>query len=126
MDSSGFYCHLEAKSFGAGVGIYVFPPHLLIKYRDVVSNPAKAEELHKIVRTLKKKGYSVLGKHYKKFPKGYNGDFPHSDYLLYNGIHGWYDGKNLKELDAGRAVTKIYKIFKDMHPMHKWLVKNLL
>jgi len=126
MDSSGFYFHLEAKSFGAGVGIYVFPQNILKKYRDVVSKPAKAKELHSIVQSLKKKGYSVLGENYKKFPKGYNGDFPHSEYLLYNGIHGWYDGKNHKELEGGKAVGRVLKIFKDMQPLHKWLVKNLL
>ena len=126
MDSSGFYFHLEPKSFGVGAGIYFFPPSTLKKYREVVSKPAKAKELDKIVQALNKKGYSVMGKHYKKYPKGYNGDFPHSEYLLYNGIHGWYDGKNLKELEGGKAVTKIYKIFKDMQPLHKWLVKNLL
>ena len=126
MDSSGFYFHLEAKSFCAGVGIYGFPPHILKKYRDVVSNPGKAKELHSIVQDLRKKGYSVLGESYKKFPKGYSGDFPHSEYLLYNGIHGWYDGKSLKELEGGKAVVKIFKIFKDMQPMHKWLFKNFI
>ena len=126
MESSGFYFHLEPKYFGAGVGIYIFPPHILKKYRDVVSNPAKAGELHKIVRTLKNKGYSVLGENYKKIPKGYDGDFPHSEYLLYNGIHGWYDGKSHKEIADGKVVVKVYKIFKDMQPLHKWLVRNLL
>ena len=126
MDSSGFYFHLEAKSFGAGVGIYNFPQHILKKYRDVVSNPGKAKELHSILQGLKKKGYSVFGENYKKFPKGYNGDFPHSEYLLYNGIHGWYEGKNHKELEGGKSVGRIFKIFKDMQPLHKWLVKNLL
>jgi uncharacterized protein (TIGR02453 family) len=126
MESSGFYLHLEAKSFGAGVGIYLFPPHILKRYRKVVSNPARAGELHKVIKNLKKKGYSVLGEHYKKIPKGYDGDFPHSEYLLYNGIHGWYEGRNYKEISDGKAVSKIYKIFKDMSPLHNWLVKNLL
>ena len=38
MDASGFYFHLEPKLFGVGLGIYMFPPHLLKKYRDVLSN----------------------------------------------------------------------------------------
>ena len=126
MDSSGFYFHLEPKSFGVGAGIYIFPPHILKNYRDVVSKPVKAKELHKIVQALKRKGLSVLGENYKKIPKGYNGNFPHSEYLLYNGIHGWYDGKNLKELEGGKAVVRIFKLFREMQPMHTWLVKNLL
>jgi uncharacterized protein (TIGR02453 family) len=126
MESSGFYLHIEPKFWGTGLGVYMFPPNLLKKFRDVVSKPAKAKELHKIVQGLKKKGYSVVGENYKKIPKGYSRNFPHSEYLLYNGIHGWHESKNFKELAGGKVVGKILKIFKDMLPLHKWLVKNLL
>ena len=126
MDASGFYFHLEPKLFGVGLGIYMFPPHLLKKYRNVVSDPSSVKELHKIVRSLEKKGYSVGAKKYKKTPKGYDPNTLYPGYLLYDGIYAWYEGSDLKEISNGKAVNRIFKIFKDMLPLHKWLTENLL
>jgi len=125
MDASGFYFHLEPKLFGVGVGMYLFPPPILKKYRDIVSNPVKAKELHQIVRMLEKKGYSIGGKKFKKTPKGYDPNTSYPGYLLYNGMFAWYESNNFKEIDGGKAVNAVFKIFKDMLPLHKWLVKNL-
>ena len=125
MDASGFYFHLEPKLFGVGLGIYMFPSHLLKKYRNVVSDPSSVKEFHKIVRALEKKGYSIGGKKYKKTPKGYDPTTLYPGYLLYDGIYAWYESSDLKELGGGKAVNVIFKIFKDMLPLHKWLVKNL-
>lgn len=125
MDASGFYFHLEPKHFGVGLGIYMFPPHLLKKYRDVVSKAASVKELHQIVRTLEKKGFTIGGKKFKKTPKGYDPKTLYPGYLLYEGIYTWYESDDLKKIDGGKAVTIVFKIFKDMLPLHKWLVKNL-
>lgn len=126
MDASGFYFHLEPKLFGAGLGIYTFPPHLLKKYRNVVSNSLAAKELHQIVRSLEKKGFTIGGLKFKKTPKGFNANTVYPGYLLFDGIYAWYDGNDFKRIEGGKAVDVIYKIFKDMLPLHKWLVKNLL
>jgi uncharacterized protein (TIGR02453 family) len=125
MDASGFYFHLEPKLFGVGLGIYMFPPHLLKKYRDVVSNSASVKELHQIVRSLEKKGYTIGGKKFKKTPRGYDPNTLYPGYLLYEGIYAWFESDNLKLIGDGKAVNLIYKIFKDMLPLHRWLVKNL-
>lgn len=125
MEASGFYFHLEPKLFGVGLGIYMFPTHLLKKYRDVVSNSTSAKELHQIVRTLEKKGFSIGGKKYKKTPKGYDPNTQYPGYLLFDGIYAWFESDNIKFISDGKAVNTIFKIFKDMLPLHKWLIKNL-
>jgi len=125
MEASGFYFHLEPKLFGVGLGIYMFPPHLLKKYREIVSNPSAAKELHQIVRALEKKGFSIGGKKYKKTPKGYDPNTQYPGYLLFDGIYAWFESDNLKIISDGKVVNTIFKIFKDMLPLHKWLVKNL-
>ena len=125
MEASGFYFHLEPKLFGVGLGMYMFPPHLLKKYRDVVSNSSSAKELHQIIRALEKKGYSIGGKKFKKTPKGYNSNTQYPGYLLYEGIYAWYESGDFRKINNGKAVNVIFKIFKEMLPLHKWLLKNL-
>jgi uncharacterized protein (TIGR02453 family) len=126
MDASGFYFHLEPKLFGVGLGIYMFPPHLLKKYRGVVSDSANSKELHQIVRSLEKKGYTIGGKKFKKTPKGYDSNILYPGYLLYEGIYAWYESDDFKKIEGGKSVNYIFKVFKDMLPLHKWLVKRLL
>jgi len=127
MESCGFYFHLEPKMFGAGVGTYIFPKHLLKPYRDAVADLTSGKELNRAVKRVEKNGlYKVSGKNYKRVPKGYDPDSPYANYLLHDGLFGWYESKNVKELCDGNAVNIIYKIFKDMLPLHQWLVKNLL
>jgi uncharacterized protein (TIGR02453 family) len=126
MEASGFYFHLEPKYFGVGLGMYMFPPHLLKKYRDVVSNTASSKELHQIVRSLEKKGYSIGGQKFKKTPKGYDPNIKYPGYLLFEGIYAWFESDDFKKLADGKTVNFIFKIFKDMLPLHRWLVKKLL
>jgi len=126
MEASGFYFHLEPKLFGVGLGMYMFPPNLLKKYRNVVSNHASSKELHQLVRSLEKKGYAIGGQKFKKTPKGYDPNIQYPGYLLFEGIYAWFESDDFKKLDGGKAVNYIFKIFKDMLPLHKWLVKRLL
>ncbi|RLC50395.1 MAG: DUF2461 domain-containing protein [Candidatus Cloacimonadota bacterium] len=127
MESCGFYFHLEPKKIGVGVGTYIIPKHMLKTYRDAVADPVTGQELNRAVKKIEKNGlYKVLGKNYKRIPKGYDPDSPYADYLLHSGMFGWYESKNIKELYDGNAVDIIYKIFKDMLPLHKWLAKYLL
>jgi uncharacterized protein (TIGR02453 family) len=127
MESSGYYFHLEPKKFGVGGGMYVFSKGHLKKFRDVVSDATKGKELDSIVKKITKKGiYTVNGKHYKKTPRGYDPNSKFNEYLLYNGIYAWYDGKKLSEIGGANTINQIYKMFKDMSPLHNWLVKNLL
>jgi uncharacterized protein (TIGR02453 family) len=127
MEGSGFYFHLEPNQIGIGGGMYMFSKEHLKIFRDTVSDPAKGKELDSIVKKITKKGiYTVNGKHYKKTPRGYDPNSKYVDYLLYNGIYAWYDGKKLNELEGGSYVNFIYKIFKEFSPLHMWLVNNIL
>jgi len=127
MEGSGFYFHLEPKLFGVGSGMYMFSKEHLKKFRETVSDPAKGKELDSIVKKITKKGiYTVNGKHYKKTPRGYDPNGKYVDYLLYNGIYAWYDGKKLNELDEVSYINFVYKIFRDLSSLHTWLVNNIL
>ena len=127
MEGSGFYFHLEPKGFGIGGGMYQFTKEQLRKYRDNVSDPVIVTELNSIINKILKRGeYQINGKNYKKIPRGYDPNSKYADYLLYDSIYLWYDGKDIKVLNENNVVNFIYKIFKDMSPLHKWLVKNIL
>ena len=123
MECSGFYFHVEPEYFFLGTGQYMFTDDLLKKYRRVVYDPDKAKELDTIVKKLKKKGFELGGKTFKRVPKGFDAEYPFSDYLLYNGIYVYEERSDLKKLE--NAVDYAYKKFVQMLPLHQWLVKNI-
>ena len=125
MESSGFYFHLDSKSFGAGSGIYSFSKEMLSGYRKLVSNPANGKELTSIFKKiLKDKNFSLGGKNFKRVPKGFDPNYPYADFLLHDGLYLWYESKNFKSLSNGKAVKTVFDIFKKMMPLHDWLVKK--
>ena len=127
MECSGFYFHLDNKSFGAGVGIYSFSKDMLADYRKLVYDPSNGKELTGIIKKiLKDKNFSLGGKNFKRVPKGFDPEYPYADLLLHNGLYFWYEGKNYNALSNGKAVKTIFNAFKKMMPLHEWLVKKLV
>lgn len=124
-EAVGFYFHVEPKLYGVASGLYMPPPFLLKRFRDAVANSEKGKELHQIVKLLQKKKFDIGGKKFKRFPKGYSEDSAYSEYLLYEGIYAWYESKNFNALSGNKAIEKIFKIFKEMLPLHRWLINNL-
>jgi uncharacterized protein (TIGR02453 family) len=125
MECSGFYTHIEPKNFFVGLGMYMFTPEQIKKFRDAVSDPANAEELTKIIRKLKTKGYKINEASFKKIPRGYDKEYKYADLLKYNGLYAFYESNDWDELLNSDQIKFLYKKFKEMLPIHKWLLKNM-
>lgn len=126
MECSGFYFHIEPNNFFLGAGMYVFSPQQLKKYRDTVYNPDKASELSNIISSIQKnKNYSIGGKTYKKTPRGYDSDYKYSELLLHSGVYSFYEIDSLNIFNKKEIVDFSYDVFKDMNPLHQWLVNNI-
>lgn len=127
MECSGFYFHIEPKLFFLGAGMYVFTKDQLKKYREIVSDPAKGKELNDIVtKLLKNKKLLLGGKTYKKTPRGFDPDYKYNELPLHSGLYVYYESKNFTELTKKNLTDFSFKIFKKMHPLHKWFVENLV
>ena len=125
MECSGFYFHVEPGYFFVGAGQYMLSDELLKKYRNVVYNPEKGKELDSILKKLKKKGFEIGGKTFKKVPKGFDPEYPYAVYLLHSGVYVYDEKNDLKELTEADPIKFTFDKFKAMLPLHKWLVENI-
>ena len=125
MECSGFYIGIEPKLFFIGLGMYMFTPEQIKKYRETVYDEENAEELIKIIKNLKKKGYQINEPHLKKVPRGFDKEYKYADLLKYNGLYAYYQGNNVNELLNSDQVKFLFKKFKDMLPLHRWHLKNM-
>lgn len=127
MECSGFYFHVEPKLFFLGAGMYLFSKDQLAKYRLLVSDPAKGKELSGLLnRILKNKNYQLGGKTYKKTPRGFDSEYKYADLLLHSGIYLYYESTNFEELTKKDPSAFAFRIYKDLYPLHRWLLENLI
>lgn len=124
MECSGYYFHLEPPTIFLGAGIHCFSSRLLEVYRDSVADPKHGSALVKAAKKVtSKSGFSLGGRHYKKLPRGYYAEGPAADFLLFNGLFAGYETDIPKEFYSADILGYCFKIFKQMAPVHKWLVE---
>lgn len=123
MESPSFYFHLGAQELMLGVGLYSFDKKILDEYRKSIVHPKHGAEFHQIVQKLKKKGFEVSGKKYKKTPRGFDNEHPYAEYLLHGGVYTGVSIKPPKELYSKKLVSFCFRQYKDFLELEQWLVK---
>ncbi|MDR3626187.1 MAG: DUF2461 domain-containing protein [Ignavibacteriaceae bacterium] len=126
MESSGFYFHIDPKGFFISSGIYMPSKEQIKIIRDAVVDPLLGNELSNVIKKVLKRGdYTLGGKTYKKIPRGYDPSSPNAEYLLYYGLYAYYESSDFSELTNKDIIDYSFKKYKDMLPLHQWLVKIL-
>ena len=123
LNNSGFYMHLSKSKLFIGVGLHIFPRHLLEAYRESVVHPKYGAELVNAVRDVTKNpSYKIGWRYYKKVPRGYESLHPKSDWLLFNGLGVYCEYALPEEIYSKEFVGYCFSVFRDMSPIHNWLL----
>jgi len=125
-ENSGYYFHLEPPNLMLGVGVYMFTKPLLKLYRDAVVHPEYGLTLREAIEGVEAmEDYTIGGQHYKRIPRGYDAAHRNADFLLYNGLHVGIETTIPNELYSGALIDYCFERFRDMAPVHHWLVSVL-
>jgi uncharacterized protein (TIGR02453 family) len=123
FDCPGFYFDLNPPNFLLGVGIYIFARHLLGPYRKAVVDPEFGMELSDIIKGLPQSNNSYIGgRHYKRFPAGFDTEHPNADLLLHNGLYIGLEVPIFSEVYSDELADYCYREVKPLVPLHEWLV----
>lgn len=125
LESSGFYFHIEPNYFLLAVGFYIFPKNTLQKYREVLLLQKNTDVLFKILKKLKDKGYSIEEQKYKKLPKGFTENHPLAYYSKFSGLYAMYQTHDYEQFRSKDIIYFSKKTFKDMLPLHDWIIENI-
>jgi len=126
MDCPGYYFHLEPPMVMLAAGNHCFTKPILEAYRESVVDPRQGPALAKAIKAVMKKGaYEIGSKEYKKVPRGYDKDHENAELLLYGGLYAAWDANIPTELYSAEIVDYAFKRFKDMAPIHDWLLDML-
>jgi uncharacterized protein (TIGR02453 family) len=123
MECPGFYFHFDRENLILGEGLYMFPKQILERYRERVVHPVYGNELKDALQKVQQRGgLSVGGKGYKRVPRGYDPSHPNAELLLYNGLHVGETTPLPDELFSSRLIEYCMVRFRDLLPIHRWLV----
>ena len=125
MECSGFYFHFGDGKLMLGAGIHRFTPELLKRYREAVVDKKNGPLLTKAVNQVSKKGYIIGVKHYKRIPRDYDANHERAQFLLYNGLTAMIEEKIPKEFNSSSIDEYAFSHFKNMSPLHQWLISAI-
>ncbi|MCK4656161.1 MAG: DUF2461 domain-containing protein [candidate division Zixibacteria bacterium] len=123
MECSGFYFHLDPPKLMLGVGIYMFPSHMIDEYRNSVVHEKYGKELTGIISRISKiPGCNIGRRHYKRLPRGFDPDHRNAELLMMNGFYGGIETTIPQELYTSGITDYCYDKYKPFLPLHKWIV----
>jgi uncharacterized protein (TIGR02453 family) len=123
IENPSFYIHFDSEVVFIGAGIYGFPRDMLRPYREAVVHPLHGKALRDAINRVRKNPENILGwKHFKKIPAGFDPDHPNADLLRYNGLGFQWEAPLPEEFYSGEFVDFVFNKFKEMSPIHHWLV----
>ena len=119
MQSSSFYLHFSPDELFVAVGVRWFEKPMLDAYREYIKDSKKREELNTLLHSLMDKGYSVIEKGYKRYPRGVKAEMMFSHLFLYKGMATYkiLDPKLIQ--DGDKLIDTLYKIYEDMLPLQR-------
>ena len=121
MQNSSFYLHFSPDELFVAVGVRWFEKPMLEAYREYIKDAYKRQELNDMLHSLMKKGYSVIEKGYKRYPRGVKADMIHSHLFLYKGMATYkvLDPKLIE--DGEKLIDTLYKIYEEMLPLQQFM-----
>ena len=123
-ECSGFYFQVEPKEYLIGAGVYRFGKEQLKLFRNRVCDERSGSDLQNAIDSLNRKGYEVDEKIFKQTPRGFGEECFSKDLLLFGGLYSGRSGK-IEELKGKDIFEFSFEIFKDVLPLHEWMVQNL-
>jgi uncharacterized protein (TIGR02453 family) len=119
MQSSSFYLHFSPDELFVAAGVRWFEKPMLEAYREYIKDKYKREALNDLLHSLMQKGYSVIEKGYKRFPRGLTQDMMNSHLFLYKGMATYKVLEPQLIEDGDKLIDTLYKIYEDMLPLQK-------
>lgn len=121
--ASSLFFRVSPDGVYVGTGYHACP-QMLNAFRSAVADEDSGKALMKVARGLRKAGYELEGKHYKRMPRGYSEECPAHPFLLHNGLYVVTEEKPETACEDG-IVDRCFKHWKAAMPLHRWLMSHV-
>ncbi|MEM8606576.1 MAG: DUF2461 domain-containing protein [Myxococcota bacterium] len=122
---SGFFLRIRHDRIYLGAGSHGFDKEALSRFREQMNYEKKAKALTSLLKRAERAGFSISGRHYKKPPRGFNGNAAGADLVLYAGLSASVERKRPPELGTAKFTTYCAREWKKLAPLHRWLMAEV-
>jgi uncharacterized protein (TIGR02453 family) len=119
LQNSSFYLHFSPDELFVAAGVRWFEKPMLDAYREYIKDESRRTELDETLKALEAKGYKVIEKGYKKYPRGFSADMPSVELSLYKGMAAYKILEPHLIEEGEMLIETLYKIYEDMLPLQK-------
>ncbi len=121
LQSSSFYMHFSPEELFVAVGVRWFEKPLLDAYREYIKNDEKRAELADILENVTSKGYSIIEKGYKRYPRGFTKEMENVELSLYKGMATYKTLDPHLIEDGEKLLDTLYTIYEDMFALQQFM-----
>lgn len=125
-EGSGFWLRIEVDQVCTAAGICGFEKERLNRFRNAVAEDKSGNAFEKAVQKAQKQGFDLTGLHYKSVPKGFDKEHPRGKWLKYNALRAGKPHSLPDEFFTPKFVRYCLKEYKQLLPMHVWLMENVV
>ncbi|MGB5809457.1 MAG: DUF2461 domain-containing protein [Polyangiales bacterium] len=122
---SGFFLRIRHDRIHLGAGSHGFAKEALARYRKRMNDEKSAGVLSSLVKRLERAGYSISEKHYKKPPRGFNGNAAGAELVLQAGLSASIERAAPAELSSTKFSSYCAREWKKLAPLHHWLMQEI-
>lgn len=123
----GFFIRLGADQLVLGAGISLFPPHVLLHFREQVDLPGPGRELVAVLRRLGAGGGRLEGQRLRRVPPPFSPDHERGDLLRQLGLR--FEREEplpgvMPEAVLGPVLPELLvSAFARLEPLRRWLLR---
>ena len=119
LQKSSFYLHFSPDELFVAVGVRWFNKPMLDAYREYIGDEKRRVALDETLKKINALGYSIMGREYKKYPKGFTPQMKSVDLSLHKGMATYkiLEPEIIEEGD--KLIDTLYKIYEDMLPLQQ-------
>jgi uncharacterized protein (TIGR02453 family) len=122
--ASSFFFRVSPDGVFIGAGFHQGCPEHQKALRSAVSDADSGQALADLAEKLRKDGYELEGKHYKRIPRNTQSDGPATEFLLHNALYVVTEEKQ-KVACSPKLINVCTKHWKAALPLHRWLVDHV-
>ena len=122
--ASSLFFRVSPDGVFIGAGFHQGCPEHQKAFRTAVADPNTGKALAAVAKKLRRSGYELEGKHYKRFPRGIPDDGPAAEFLLHNALYVVSQDQAKAACDR-QIVDLCLKHWKAALPLHRWLINHV-
>jgi len=119
LQKSSFYLHFSPDELFVAVGVRWFNKPMLDAYREYIGDEKRRVALDETLKKINALGYSIMGREYKKYPKGFTPQMKSVDLSLHKGMATYKILEPEIIEDGDKLIDTLYKIYEDMLPLQQ-------